>query len=640
MPGVGVLNPAGGFTLAAIAVLVALYLYDRRRRVVPVATMFLWKRIAAHPLQRERFRPDALFVLRLLVLGALIAGYLRPFFADDMPAAGGAPLIVVLDASASMQARERDGTRFDLARARIGRLASALPSDAETMLITAAERPHVALRWSADHRRLADRLATLAPSDTPTNLAGAIELAFGEAQGRAAARIAVVTDLPPESSGVTPAQLARVDYIQIGETDDNVAVLSLTVDRPPFRAATDASATALIRNYAAVGKRVAVEARVGADLWERRVLTLGPRATEPVLLMHPPHGGPLVVTIDAADALAVDDRGAAWISPGEPLDLLLVSDSRELAAAFGEIAAAVPGSKVEVMTRARYADNLPSGRRTVLFDGVVPSELPPAVNALYVAPPAGNTLCPVSRVVDNAAVIDWESDHAAVSGLGALEALEVGRASELTSPPWATPVVLAASRRRAFPLLVAGERDGRRIACLGAELAAPLASSDHLPLLVLTLSTLRWLAEPYAGTAITVATGSPVVVGAGPTQPIDGPDGGRGLRVIGDPPVLLAERAGVYRMGPSGGERLVFANLFDDRESDIGRQNAGEWRATHEDATPALLAKHEIGWWFYVAAVALLALEWLMWSRRWRTRADATTGRSDRESGAAAGSMS
>ncbi len=616
MSGFGVLNPAGAFTLAAIALLVALYLYDRRRQIVPVATMFLWKRIAAQPLQRERFRPDGLFWVRLLILAALIAAYLRPYVEDRAAGESGAPLIVVLDTSASMQARELGGTRFDLARRRVSGLLGELQHGAEAMLITAAERPHVVQRWSADRARLTDRLATLAPTDTPTSLGPAIELAFGEAYARPQTHVAVVTDLPPEASGVTPAALARVDYLQVGASDDNVGILSLTVDRPPFRAPTDASATALIRNYASVPKRVALEARVGSDPWERRTLTLGPRSTEPVLLAHPPHGGPLVVTIDSGDALAVDDRAGAWISPGEPLDLLLVSDSRELAAAFGGIAAAVPGSRVEVMSRARYAERLPAGRRTALFDGIVPDELPPAVNALYVAPPPGNTLCPVARVVDNAAVIDWETDHPALSGLAALQALEVGRASELTSPPWATPVVLAASRRRAFPLLVAGEHEGRRTACLGAELAAPLASSDHLPLLVLTLSTLRWLSEPYAGTALTIATGAPIVAGPGPTQPIDGPDGGAGLRVIGDPPVLLAERAGVYRMGPSGGERLVFANLFDDRESDIGRDGARDWRATTEEAAPPPPVKRDLGWWLYVAALALLALEWALWSRR------------------------
>jgi hypothetical protein len=246
----------------------------------------------------------------------------------------------------------------------------------------------------------------------------------------------------------------------------------------------------------------------------------------------------------------------------------------------------------------------------------VPAELPPAVNALYVAPPAGNSVCPTTRAVDGAAVIDWEPDHPALRGLEALDAIEVAHTRALEAPDWATPVVLAAARHAAFPLLVAGERDGRRIACLGAELAAPLTSSDKLPLLMLTLGTLRWLAEPFGGGALMVETGVPALAGPGPTAPVQGPAGGAGLFIAGDPAVLVADRAGVYRIGPPGGERLVLANLFDERESDIGRRGAGESLPAAAPHAPEARARREVGWWLYLVAAALLATEWLVWARR------------------------
>ena len=150
--------------------------------------------------------------------------------------------------------------------------------------------------------------------------------------------------------------------------------------------------------------------------------------------------------------------------------------------------------------------------------------------------------------------------------------------------------MLGATARGAFPLLVAGERDGRRVACLGADLAGPLVSSDDVPFLLLLLSTLRWLEEPPGGAALLVETGVPVLAGPGAAE-FHGP----GLHVAGDPPVLLAERTGVYRVGA----RVVLANLFDDRESDIGREGGGEWPATVRPAAAgtAGTARRELGRW-------------------------------------------
>jgi hypothetical protein len=614
----GIANPLGAAALVAVAVLVALYLYDRRRRVVPVATMFLWRQLPPHALERRRFRPDLLFALQLAIVATLIAALLRPYVESGVPAGGGTPLALVLDVSASMQAREDSGaTRFDLARRRARALVAERSSADEVMLIAAAERPHVVARWTTSASELQDRLEALVPFDTPTRLGPAIELALGEARARPGMRIAVLTDLAPEESGVAPEDLAAVDYVQLGATDDNLAIASLTVDQPPFAGAADASVTAVIRNYAHAPRRTVLSARVDGELWVRREVTLAARASVPILLSRPPRAGALVVTLEGGDALAVDDEASAWLSPGEPLDVLLVSDSRALAAAFGEVAAAVAGSKVEVVSPARYGDHPLAGRRTALFDGVVPDAIPPAVNALYVAPPPGNAVCPSLRALDHASVIDWEPEHPALRGLESLQALEAEHTVQLAVPAWGSAIVLAAARRTAFPFLVAGERDGRRVACLGAGLGAPLASSDGLPLLVLTLGTLRWLAEPYAQSAITLATGVPALAGRGPTAPLRGPHGGTGLRVAGDPPVLLAERAGVYHLGPADGERLVFANLFDDRESDIGRDGAGERPARRHDASAAPApARRDLTWWCCLAAAVLLPLEWLVWLRR------------------------
>jgi len=603
-------NPAGLAALGAVAVLVVLYLYDRRRRTIPVGNLFLWQRVESPPRERERFRPDRLFFAQLAIVLALVAAYVRPVLERAAPPAPGAPLVLVLDVSASMQTREDDGTRFAEARGRALARVGEAAADDEVMILTAATRPRVVLDWSRDRARVRASLEALAPTDAPTDLAPALELARAIAADRPGASIAVFTDLPPEASGLTPEARAALDYVQLGRSDDNVGIAGITVTTPPFHGSSDATATIDVRNYSRTSREAVLEARVAGTPWARRAFTIAPRATEHVLLTRPPGSGPLEVRLGGDDALAVDDHATAWIGAGAPLDLLLVTDSRALADAFAGVASALAGSRVEVTSRERFEAAPPAGRRVALFDGFVPATLPLAVNALYVAPPPGNDVCPSGARRDGATVVDWDESHPALAGLDALHALGVDGVVELGDVSWGTPIVLAAAHRAAFPLLVAGERNGRRTACLGAELGGSLGSSDRLPLLLLTLATLRWLAEPFGPRALLVETGRPMLAGSAPIAA----GGGDGLEIAGDPPVVVAERAGVYTLGPPGGERLVLANLFDDRESDVGRSGAAEWRASARPASPAPTASgRPLAPWLYVAALAAMAGEWALW---------------------------
>jgi hypothetical protein len=605
---IGVLNPGGAFTLVAVAALVALHLRRRRRRTIPVSTLFLWRQVPTQVLGRRRFRTTLLFALQLGLLLALIAGYLRPYRAQG----GGAPqpsLLLVLDASASMQTREADGTRFELARRRARALVAGLGPGGATMIVVAANGAHVALGWTADDTRVQRRLEELEPLDAPTDLAPALRLGLGEVRGRRGARLAVLTDLPPDGIPVSPADLAAIDWIQLGETDENLALTSLTLEEPAFAALHDATATVVVRNYAAHERRALLEARAGSQPWATRELSLPPRGSEHVLLGTPPAAGLVEVRLLADDALPIDDRGLGWFAPARPLDVLVVTDSPELAGDLARLSSALDGGRIETISRARWDGDPPAGDATVLFDGFVPETRRP-VNALYAAPPPGNPLCPSSGDAGDGTVIDWEPAHPAIAGLDDLEALTVTPAIRLETPDWGTAVVYAAAHGGGFPFLIAGERDGRRVACLGAALTPPLASSDRLPLLVLTLSVLRWLGSPE-DTTLTVLTGVPIEAPAGT------PAGGdAGLRVTsGDPPVIVAERAGVHRLGPS---RLVLANLFDDRESDIGRTGAVERPATASVAGVTSAAQRELGWWLYVVAAALFLLESLAWRREER----------------------
>lgn len=311
-------HPSGLIATTAIAVLVILYLYDRRRHTIPVGTLFLWQQVPSPPRDRQRFRPEPLFFAQLALLLTLIGAYVKPVLEGVQPVAAGAPLVLILDTSASMQTIESAGSRFEEARRRADARIAELATGDDAMLVAADTRPRVTLGWTSDRAALRAALEALAPRDTPTDLAPALELARGLASERPGTRIVVFTDLPPESSGLDPGERTQLDYVQIGRTDDNLGIAGVTVTAPPFHGPADTTATIDVRNYGRTSRKVVLEARVGGEPWMRRGLTIAPRATEHVLLTKPPASGVLEVRLATNDALAVDDRAATWIGPGTP----------------------------------------------------------------------------------------------------------------------------------------------------------------------------------------------------------------------------------------------------------------------------------------------------------------------------------
>ncbi len=115
-----VLNPlAFWFALLAIPI-VLLYLLRLRRRAQPVSSTLLWRRAI---LDREantlwqRLRRNVLLFLQLATLAFLIFALARPYL--QAPGGPSRQVIVLLDASASMQATDVRPSRFEAARAQV-----------------------------------------------------------------------------------------------------------------------------------------------------------------------------------------------------------------------------------------------------------------------------------------------------------------------------------------------------------------------------------------------------------------------------------------------------------------------------------------------------------------------------------------
>ncbi|MBN1644435.1 BatA and WFA domain-containing protein [Candidatus Woesearchaeota archaeon] len=239
---IGFAEKAGLIALGALIPFILLYLIRPRPKTLKIPSlMFFSKHYGRNKLLSflRNFIRDWLFIIQLLLLLALLLSVAKPYsvYPHDITAKN---TVLVIDVSASMQAKEGLTTRFDKAikKARVS-------LGSKNTVILAKGIPLIALKEasSSDAR---DFLSKLKPLDTPSRLGDAIILA-GEALTEG--RVVVISDFqntggqdPEVAKNVVASKGIVVDFIDVAEKEiSNIGFVDLSLD--------DNQATAFIKNF-------------------------------------------------------------------------------------------------------------------------------------------------------------------------------------------------------------------------------------------------------------------------------------------------------------------------------------------------------------------------------------------------------
>jgi hypothetical protein len=602
-------HPAAWLLGSLVAVLIALYLWERSRRRIDVPSLLLWRVVPDAVIRTNRFRPDWLFVLQCLLLGLLVAGLADPYLRDRPSQAESARIVFVLDASASMQAREGRESRFDLARAAIERRIATLGSDDEVMLIAAGQHPTVVATFSHDHADVLQRLAALEPMDTAANLDAALAIA-GRAAEQAArpATVELFTDTPRDE--LAAQWRDRIGVVQIGETDDNLAIEGMQITQGRFQDYRDARAYVAVHNFAHREAHGVLTLHIDDAVFSRRGFTLAPRSVGGFPVGTLPAPGVLRASLEVDDALAADNLAYGYIRPTRALHVLAVTGSPGLRSQLERIAAATPNLQFTVVTPAEYQGA--QGADVVLFHRFAPA--PPADAAsLYIAPEGDASPFPTRGAFDGVPVLDWNERHPVLAGVRPELPFALTSAQDVSVPAWAETVVSSRAAGKELALAAAGEQDGRRRAVLAFDIDRDdLLSTDHVNLLLLFFNLLDWLAPTDDGIRV-VHTGEVEVVDRLPALPrhVLDPHGHESLLPADTSVALETPYSGEYRVAAGDTTMRVFANFADTSESDIGRARQGT--SNPPPSHSAAASAHEVrglSTWLYAAAAALMLLEW------------------------------
>lgn len=614
--------------LAGSAVVV-FYILRLRRRPVAVPFSKIWQRILRDKEATSLFSQlkrllSLLLQLTLLALMLLALGDPRTS-ANIVEARN---IVVLVDASASMQAVDVSPTRVGAAKERVRAMVRGL-SGSDRMLLAqmdAATTPLTTL--TSDVAELEAGLAAVQATDAAADFARGLRFAADTLRGLPFPEIIVVSDGalgdPVDAQGPVHLGDIKLSYLPVGERSRNAAITGFSVRRYPLDKARY-EVMLEVTNTSETPMDVELSLLGDAQLIDLSRLRLGPKEKLP--RFYPNLSG-ASRTLEAKIALAdgthddlpADDHAYALLPERRRARVQVVTAGNmylEAALLLDEYL------DVTTIPPSRYPAK---GHFDVtIFDGVAPVVAADSGSLLYLNPTG--TLVPfeVGKQLN-----DDDKDYQL--GFDELDAKNpLLRYTSMSDVHIARAHALKGGKddkvvARSFkgPLLIQGRRGGVKFVALGFD----VRDSD-LPLRVawplFLLNTINDFVEEDTSYISSFRTGTVWNIpasSAAETATLELPTGEkRTIPVKDGRAVFLGQRAGFYKIstGPSAEETSMFAaNLSDVVESSI--KPAPSLAIDGRAATPVgefkVGVRREVWIYLLLAVLVLTTLEWLTYHRR------------------------
>jgi hypothetical protein len=603
-----------------IPVILLLYFMRPKRQERVVSSTLLWQQAsqdlqASHPWQRLHITTLLLFQLLAAIVIVLVLARPATFIRSPI----GGNTIIILQASASMQATDVPPSRFEEAKSTITDLINGLGPSDRLSLITMANTPQVLIAFSSDKSQLTSALHRAKVTNQDADLEQALSLATSLAAGHTNAQVLVIGDghvQPPNQTLVAPFP---VHYLQVGTDAPNAALLALA----SHTIQSQLVALAQIANYSHQQRSIPVELYADGRLVGVQTAILPAGASGAIQWGPlPPATRFLHARIISQDAMTIDHE--AWAIAGGSMHgrVLLVTKGNSFLEASLRLQ---PNIDLFETTPDKYA-NVGNFDLTV-FDGYVPSRLPSGA-IFFVDPPAGLYIFGKSGAEIIVSHISAGSNSQKLLDQVDLSSIHiVHKSHQLTPAPSMQTVIVTPET----PLLIAGEQNNRHIAVLSFNLHdSDLPLQPMFPILIYNL--VNWfLPFPVPGNA-QVAPDTPVTIQAWPGAEritITGP-GQQPVTVAPPFPVTVfhqTDKIGIYSVTQyTQNQELHGAfviNLFDPLQSRLtpAAQLPIAQSIPFDSRSPAIpRVLREI--WPWIAAFLLLVLcaEWWLFSRSYTIR--------------------
>jgi VWA domain-containing protein/aerotolerance regulator-like protein len=593
---------------------VALYLLDRSKRRQVVATLRFWTPadVSTELKRRHRIQQPWSLLLQLLSLALLLLAIAGPRWGGQMITSR--DHVLILDTSAWMGARTRNGTLMDDAKAEARAYVRAVSGSDRVMIVRADALATPATPFESNRQVLLKAIDESQPGGSQLNLSQAFEFADraqklqsqkpGEivyaGGGRVATEEATLAALP-----------ANLRVLGAAANPENVGLRKVGLRRSPSAPDTWEIYVA-VRNYGARPHTVDLALQFGgADAGSRRI-SLKPGAEEQSSFSyHTAAAGYLEARIrpvgGPADAFPQDDRAVIELPAQRPLHVIvysaepeslraLITSNSQIATDFEAPGKYDPQAKADIVVLDRFAP-----------------PLKPHADSIWIQPPADGSPIPVKGTRSGVKLTRWRPETVLGAGLRTKD-VELDTAEIFAAAPGDIPV----AESEEGPLVLA--RPGTpKIAVIGFH---PLRSSMKYELAtpLLMANILRWMApetfrrwEVQAGTVGTVNVALDPGADPGSVRVLTEDQHALPFTIEGNTLRFFSGAPGTVQV-LMGDREMVYSLTLPDVGEAVWRAPSGVRRGIPRAAAQAIAATDAWPWLALLGGLGLLT-DWLLFGR-------------------------
>lgn len=644
----------------AVPLLLLLYFLKLRRQDRKVSSTLLWKK-AVRDLQVnapfQKLRKNLLLFLQLLILAAVLFGMANPvanFFKQPER-----NIVLLIDQSASMSSLEADGrTRLEHAKQAAMEFVDTIQGQSRAMVIGFSDRANVVCSFTNDKRRLTHLIEQIEPTDEPSNISEAIQLAEAystklvSASGEGwdpdsieLADIEVFSDCRIADAAEGYVSRGEMHGHIIGAAADNAGIVGFDVRRDLERPGM-LSVFAQVQNFGPTAIASHVSLSLDGRLLSVQEVTLGSASrltTRPasapgettaaarkvIFELRHEAGGTIEVELNRKDALSLDNVVSAPIDPPRALRVLVVTDRKEIRFIMDRLfRKAFEMEDVTIMSTGEYED---------ADDATVAIEGRSAFDLIVVDNHDTNRLLPGSYVffngvpqiegcalgddVDEQVFVSWQESHPLLRHV-ALENVFALKWRRLTLPSHAS---LLAEGEDSTAIAFVTDPGHRYVIT-----AFDLLDSDfrmQYAFIVFMQNAMFYLASGgLTDTGRLLTPGDTITLSVPPgaeTMRMTLPDGStEDVQVRDRLTVNYAKtrKGGLYKAvfdDPAKTEETYAANILDTNESTIAPNENFMISGNPVKSVAGEVKLNEPLWpWAVAAALAILLIEWWIYNRR------------------------